>query len=67
MENPRMLFKVPGPHKTHEGAYDYTIVDETKVDETLKDGWFKTLPEAIEAAKPAEEPGKVEAAKPPKR
>jgi hypothetical protein len=42
-------------------------VDETKVDETLKDGWFKTLPEAIEAAKPAEEPGKAEAVKPHKR
>jgi hypothetical protein len=47
MKAATMVFKVPGPHKSDDGNYDYTIVDECDVDKAAEDGWFKTIKEAV--------------------
>lgn len=53
-----MLYKPNGPHKIHGHMLDYTITDD--IDAALKDGWFKTTPEAIESIndKAAKSPAK---------
>lgn len=48
-----MLYKSPGKYKIHGGNFDYTIVDDDKVDAALKDGWFKTTEEAAAPKKKA--------------
>lgn len=50
-----MLYKHPGPHKIHNGNFDYIVVDRDKVEETIASGWAKTTEAALEAA---EEPKK---------
>lgn len=47
MKAATMVFKVPGPHKSDFGNYEYKIVDECDVDKAVEDGWFKTINEAI--------------------
>ena len=41
-----MLYKHPGKHKLHDDKFDYIVVDEDEVESSLKDGWYKTTPEA---------------------
>ena len=46
---PRLVFRSPGPHQCQGGTYAYAPVsDQKEADERLADGWFATLPEAIE-------------------
>lgn len=47
MKAATMVFKVPGPHKSDFGNYEYMIVDECDVDKAVEDGWFKTIKEAV--------------------
>jgi hypothetical protein len=49
----RMLYKAGGKHEIHGGKFDYIVVDESEVEAKLKEGWFKTTPEALEAAQKA--------------
>jgi len=56
MEYPRLVFKCPGPFSRQGGTYDHTLVSD--VDEhyiRLQDGWFDTVPEAIEGKASAQE------------
>jgi hypothetical protein len=53
-----MLYRCPGPHALHGGMYDYVIVPDEQIAETLKAGWFLTTPEALAASQapaPAED------------
>lgn len=49
-----MLYKHPGPHKIHCNKFDYIVTED--IEEALKDGWFLTTPEALEAAQPKAKP-----------
>lgn len=44
-----MLYKYPGRHELHGDHFDYTIVEDDKIDEALADGWKLTTPEAKQA------------------
>jgi hypothetical protein len=47
---PTLVYKGKGPHSRAGGTYDYTAVnDQEELDTKLADGWFTTLPEAIDA------------------
>ena len=44
----QMLYRYPGPHKLHGDNFDYIIVDESEIEETIEEGWFLTTTEAKE-------------------
>ncbi len=47
---PTLVYKGHGPHSRAGGTYDYTAAnDQEELDAKLVDGWFATLPEAIDA------------------
>jgi hypothetical protein len=47
---PTLVYKGKGPHSRAGGTYDYTGADnEADLEAKLADGWFATLPEAIDA------------------
>lgn len=46
MKTPTMVLKYPGKHQLQDGLYDWLIVDESEVEEALKEGWFRTKEEA---------------------
>lgn len=52
---PTLVYKGKGPHSRAGGTYDYAAAnDQEDFDAKLADGWFATLPEAIDAQdKPA--------------
>ena len=49
MKEATMIFRAPGGHLLHGVMVDYKIVDACDVEECLKDGWARTIPEAHEA------------------
>ena len=47
-----MVYKVPGKHVRPYGTYDFAgVKNAEELEVRLKDGWFCTLPEAIEPKK----------------
>jgi len=52
---PTLVYKGHGPHSRAGGTYDFAPAnDQEDLDAKLADGWFTTLPEAIDAQdKPA--------------
>lgn len=46
-----MLYKHGGIHKMHGDNFDYVIVNEDEVDDSIKDGWYLTTTEALENKK----------------
>jgi len=65
-----MVYKVPGKHVRPHGTYDFTGVNNAEELETkLKEGWFLSLPEAIEPKKvaPVSEDVKADDTAPPTR
>jgi hypothetical protein len=47
---PTIVYKGKGPHSRAGGTYAYAGADnQTDLDAKLDDGWFATLPEAIDA------------------
>jgi len=47
---PTLVYKGHGPHSRAGGTYDYVAAnDQEELDAKLADGWFTTLPEAIDA------------------
>lgn len=47
---PTIVYKGKGPHSRAGGTYDYAAAnDQEDLDAKLADGWFTTLPEAIDA------------------
>lgn len=47
---PTLVYKGHGPHSRAGGTYDYAAAnDQEELDAKLADGWFTTLPEAIDA------------------
>ena|SRR3972149_3088119 len=47
---PTLVYKGHGPHSRAGGTYDYAAAnDKEEFDTKLADGWFTTLPEAIDA------------------
>lgn len=47
---PTIVYKGHGPHSRAGGTYDYAAAnDQEEFDAKLADGWFTTLPEAIDA------------------
>lgn len=65
MEFPRLVFKCPGDMPRKGGTFKVLQVrDDASHDELLADGWFATLPEAIDAhdnPKPVDAPKPVKA------
>lgn len=51
MLNATMLYKSPGTHKHQDGTFEYLIVEERDTPKHIKDGWFLTTAEALDAAK----------------
>lgn len=50
MEYPSLVYRCPGAHQRMGGTYAYLPVqDEDEHAKASADGWFDTLPEAIEA------------------
>jgi len=63
MSYPRVVFKNGGPHQRHGGSYDQMIVaDDTELMKAMDDGWFFTLPEAIEGKHAEKTEKKIESA-----
>lgn len=47
---PTLVYKGKGPHSRAGGTYDYVAANgQEELDTKLADGWFTTLPEAIDA------------------
>jgi len=47
---PTLVYKGHGPHSRAGGTYDYAAAnDQEELDTKLADGWFTTLPAAIDA------------------
>ena len=47
---PTLVYKGKGPYSRAGGTYDYAAAnDQEELDVKLTDGWFTTLPEAIDA------------------
>ena len=47
---PTLVYKGKGPHSRAGGTYDFTAAnDQEDLDAKLGNGWFTTLPEAIDA------------------
>jgi hypothetical protein len=47
---PTLVYKGKGPHSRAGGTYDYAAAnDQEAFDDKLANGWFTTLPEAIDA------------------
>jgi hypothetical protein len=61
-----MLYKSGGQHEIHGGKFDYTIVEESEVDQAIKEGWYLTTDEAKKAdkPKPAKKPTKKKVEEP---
>lgn len=55
MNNPTMLYRCPGPHRTDGVDYDYIVVDEPEVQEKLAEGWHRHYLQADEARKDTED------------
>lgn len=54
MEFPRLVYTSPGPDKCQGGTYGYELVkDKESHDAAIKAGFFDTVPEALEGAKPS--------------
>lgn len=70
MEFPTIVYKVPGKHVRPNGTYDFAgVKNAEELEAKLKDGWFKTMPEAIEPKKvqPVVETAKADDIAPPTR
>ena len=48
-----IVYRCPGPHFGSEGTtFDSRgVTDEDQLEDLLKSGWYKTMPEAIDAFK----------------
>jgi hypothetical protein len=65
---PTLVYKGKGPHSRAGGTYDYAAVNgQTDLDSKLADGWFATLPEAIDAQDKPVEVAKSDDTAPPTR
>ena len=65
-----MVYKVPGKHVRPHGTYDFAGVENAEeLEAKLKDGWFPSLPEAIDSKQttPVVETVKVDDIAPPSR
>lgn len=50
MSFPRLVYKGTGQHSRKGGTYSYCAAEnEKQFSELIADGWFETLPKAIEA------------------
>lgn len=74
MQFPRFVFRCPGAYQRMGGSYGYrSVEDEESHAKAIAEGWFGTLPEAIEAhdapkpAQVAQEPAQIHADAPPTR
>lgn len=55
MEFPTLVYRCPGAHQRTGGTYAFKpILDKAEHAAALADGWFDTLPDAIEGKAPAE-------------
>jgi hypothetical protein len=53
MEFPRLVYRCPGPFPRAGGTYGTKPVNtEAEFDSAVADGWFDTLPDAIEGKPP---------------
>lgn len=50
-----MLYRAPGPHLCDGHMVDYIVVDDSQDEATVKQGWYRTIPEALSALQPPEE------------
>lgn len=41
-----MLYKHGGPHNIHDDMFHYIVVQESEVEQKIKEGWAKTTTEA---------------------
>jgi len=58
---PTLVYRIPGIHQREGGTYSILgVTNQDAFDAALTDGWFETLPEAIESLNP-----KVEQVEPP--
>lgn len=49
MKYSNIVYRCPGPHQRPGGTFDYLGVNsEAEHAQALKDGWFETMPEAID-------------------
>jgi len=53
MSFPTLVYRCPGMHQRPGGTYAYQqVADDKQLAAALTDGWFATLPEAIEGKLP---------------
>ena len=56
MEFPRLVYKNGGKLQRPGGTFDHAVVeDQADMAAALANGWFASLPEALETPKPAKE------------
>lgn len=57
MEFPTLVYRCPGEHQRPGGTYSYLPAkDKAQYSAAISEGWFPTLPEAIEGKVRVEEP-----------
>lgn len=49
MNDPTMLYRCPGPHRTDGIDYEYVIVDDSEVEATMAKGWYRHYTDASQA------------------
>lgn len=50
MKFPMLMYVCPGPHKLAKGTYDFVAVNnEKEMEHVAKEGFYPTIPEAMEA------------------
>ena len=65
MQFPRFVFRCPGAYQRMGGSYGYrSVEDEESHAKAIAEGWFGTLPEAIEAHDNPKKPEPVAAQEP---
>lgn len=68
MKFPNMVYRCPGPHQRPGGTFAFQgVANEGELAKAVKEGWFETLPEAINGRASLVEAWKVPADSPPTR
>ena len=56
----QMLYKHPGKHKLHGDMFDYIIVNEDEIEDTIANGWSLTTDEAKNGKEDNSKPSREE-------
>jgi hypothetical protein len=54
MQFPALLYRCPGPNQCQGGSFSHVAAaDQAEYDQRITDGWYATVPDALNPPKPA--------------